>query len=118
MPSALKTVHLALPAPTAELAKLEIGTVVYLTGRVYTAREAGYWANLPVLGSSAWPRNREMFFTLVDELGDHGTAARGYTLVLGASGREKQLAEELAYWLGGHAVGSRRPQAAPRQGRS
>lgn len=83
-----------------------------LDGRVYTAREAGYWANLPVLGSSAWPRNREMFFTLVDELGDHGTTARGYTLVLGASGREKALAEELAYWLGGHAVGTRRPQAA------
>jgi uncharacterized protein involved in exopolysaccharide biosynthesis len=83
-----------------------------LDGRVYTAREAGYWANLPVLASSSWPRNREMFFTLIDELGDHGTAARGYTLVLGASGREKAQAEELAYWLGGHAVGSRRQHAA------
>jgi L(+)-tartrate dehydratase beta subunit len=42
MPSALKTVHLTLPAPTEALAKLEIGTVVYLTGRVYTAREGVY----------------------------------------------------------------------------
>ena len=38
----LKTVHLELPASTEELAKLEIGTVVYLTGRVYTAREGVY----------------------------------------------------------------------------
>ena len=38
----LKTVHLKLPAPTEELAKLEIGNVVYLTGRVYTAREGVY----------------------------------------------------------------------------
>jgi uncharacterized protein involved in exopolysaccharide biosynthesis len=79
-----------------------------LDGRVYTAREAGYWANLPVIGSSAWPRSREMFFTLVDELGDQGVGAGGYTLVLGATGREKALAEELAYWLGGGAVANRR----------
>ena len=52
-----------------------------LDGRVYTAREARYWARLPVLGSFAWPRNREMFFTLVDELAEYGTAARGYTLM-------------------------------------
>jgi len=38
----LKTVHLQLPAKTEELAKLEIGNVVYLTGRVYTAREGVY----------------------------------------------------------------------------
>ncbi len=38
----LKTVHLQLPASTEDLAKLEIGTVVYLTGRIYTAREGVY----------------------------------------------------------------------------
>jgi len=38
----LKTVHLQLPASTEQLAALEIGTVVYLTGRVYTAREISY----------------------------------------------------------------------------
>ena len=38
----LKTVDLVLPAPTEELAKLELGTVVYLTGRVHTAREGVY----------------------------------------------------------------------------
>jgi L(+)-tartrate dehydratase beta subunit len=38
----LKTVDLVLPASTEELAKLEIGNVVYLTGRVHTAREGVY----------------------------------------------------------------------------
>jgi len=35
-------VHLNLPAPTADLRALEIGTVAYLTGRVFTAREGAY----------------------------------------------------------------------------
>ncbi|MEZ5842996.1 MAG: fumarate hydratase C-terminal domain-containing protein [Hyphomicrobiaceae bacterium] len=38
----LKTVDLKLPASTEDLRKLELGTVVYLTGRVYTAREGVY----------------------------------------------------------------------------
>jgi L(+)-tartrate dehydratase beta subunit len=40
--SNLKTVHLRLPASTADLRSLEIGTVAYLTGRVFTAREGVY----------------------------------------------------------------------------
>jgi L(+)-tartrate dehydratase beta subunit len=36
------TAHLDLPATTADLRKLAIGTVVYLTGRVFTARERVY----------------------------------------------------------------------------
>jgi L(+)-tartrate dehydratase beta subunit len=38
----LKKVELKLPASTEDLRKLEIGTVVYLTGRLYTAREGVY----------------------------------------------------------------------------
>jgi hypothetical protein len=38
----LKTVHLQLPVSTQDLAALELGSVVYLTGRVYTAREGVY----------------------------------------------------------------------------
>lgn len=38
----LKIVHLSLPAKTEDLAKLEIGNVVYLSGRVFTAREGVY----------------------------------------------------------------------------
>jgi L(+)-tartrate dehydratase beta subunit len=38
----LKTVQLSLPATTADLAKLELGNVVYLTGRLFTAREGVY----------------------------------------------------------------------------
>jgi L(+)-tartrate dehydratase beta subunit len=40
--SSLKTAHLTLPATAADLRALEIGTVVYLTGRVFTAREGVY----------------------------------------------------------------------------
>jgi L(+)-tartrate dehydratase beta subunit len=39
---ALKTVHLRVPAFTQDLAALELGTVVYLTGRIFTYREAVY----------------------------------------------------------------------------
>lgn len=38
----IKTVTLDLPATTEDLRKLEIGTVVYLNGRVFTAREGVY----------------------------------------------------------------------------
>jgi L(+)-tartrate dehydratase beta subunit len=42
MTASLKTVHLKLPASTADLRGLEIGSVVYLSGRVFTAREGVY----------------------------------------------------------------------------
>ena len=38
----LKTVHIDLPASTENLRQLEIGSVAYLTGRVFTARERVY----------------------------------------------------------------------------
>src|SRR5262245_60008265 len=38
----LKTAHLTLPAKRPDLAALGIGTVVYLTGRIYTSREGVY----------------------------------------------------------------------------
>jgi L(+)-tartrate dehydratase beta subunit len=38
----LKTVELRLPASTGDLRRLEVGSVAYLTGRVFTAREGVY----------------------------------------------------------------------------
>ena len=38
----LKTIHLDLPARSSDLHNLEIGSVAYLTGRVFTAREGVY----------------------------------------------------------------------------
>ena len=38
----LKTVHLKLPASTEDMRALEIGSVAYLSGRVFTAREGVY----------------------------------------------------------------------------
>lgn len=40
--SKLKEVELSLPATTEQLRKLEIGTIAYLNGRVFTAREGVY----------------------------------------------------------------------------
>lgn len=40
--AALKMVRLKLPATIDDLRKLEIGTVAYLTGRIFTAREGVY----------------------------------------------------------------------------
>jgi L(+)-tartrate dehydratase beta subunit len=40
--TAVREVELALPAATGALRGLELGTVVYLTGRVFTAREGVY----------------------------------------------------------------------------
>jgi L(+)-tartrate dehydratase beta subunit len=40
--SGLKTVHLQLPATTEALRALEIGSVAYLTGRLFTGREGVY----------------------------------------------------------------------------
>src|SRR6266511_675920 len=38
----LKTIHLDLPAQTDDLRNLEIGSVAYLSGRLFTAREGVY----------------------------------------------------------------------------
>ena len=38
----LETVQLALPAASEDLRKLKIGTVAYLSGRIFTAREGAY----------------------------------------------------------------------------
>jgi L(+)-tartrate dehydratase beta subunit len=40
--SKLRTIDLSLPASTEDLRKLQLGDVVYLTGRVFTAREGVY----------------------------------------------------------------------------
>ena len=40
--ASIKTVSLKLPATTEDLRALEIGTVVYLNGRIFTAREGVY----------------------------------------------------------------------------
>ena len=42
MTTGLTTVQLQLPASAADLRKLEIGSVAYLSGRLFTAREGVY----------------------------------------------------------------------------
>ena len=38
----LKVFHINLPATTEDITKLELGSAVYLTGVIYTAREGVY----------------------------------------------------------------------------
>jgi L(+)-tartrate dehydratase beta subunit len=54
----LKTVHLNLPARTEDMRALEIGSVAYLTGRVFTAREGVY--KRAVEDGAGMPAPREM----------------------------------------------------------
>ena len=54
----LKTVHLNLPARTEDLRALEIGSVAYLTGRVFTAREGVY--KRAVEDGAGMPASREV----------------------------------------------------------
>jgi len=88
--------------PIAAMVLTVLGLVGYsLRGlRIHTAREAGYWANTPVIASSTWPRDPETLTALVDELSDHVPTAKGTTLVVGARPNEVPMAREIAYWLG------------------
>ena len=55
--SSLKKVHLALPASTEDLRALEIGSVVYVSGRIFTAREGVY--KLAVEDGAGMPASQE-----------------------------------------------------------
>lgn len=55
--TALKKVELRLPATTDDLRQLEIGSVAYLTGRVFTAREGVY--KRAVEDGAGMPASRE-----------------------------------------------------------
>jgi L(+)-tartrate dehydratase beta subunit len=58
----LKTVELQLPASTHDLRQLEIGAVVYLTGRIFTAREGAY--KRAVDDGAGMPASREALGTV------------------------------------------------------
>lgn len=106
-----RIIAIAMPIAGMLIALLVLLIRPLRDGRVYTAREAAFWGNMPVVCTSAWPRDRDAFFPLIDELGDEGGGARGFTLVLSVSEHERVLAEELAYWLGGSSLGNDgRPQ--------
>jgi uncharacterized protein involved in exopolysaccharide biosynthesis len=83
-----------------------IGCGLYLVlrpardGRIYTAREAAFWARMPVVGTSAWPRRPQLFRSLVDELNDRAMLAAGNTLVVASNPEDKALAGALAALLG------------------
>jgi L(+)-tartrate dehydratase beta subunit len=62
MAAQIITVHLDLPAATGALRRLALGTVVYLTGRVFTARERVY--QHAIEDGAGMPATREMLGTV------------------------------------------------------
>ena len=60
--TSLKTVKLQLPASNHELRQLEVGTVVYLTGRIFTGREGAY--KRAVDDGAGMPASREALGTV------------------------------------------------------
>jgi L(+)-tartrate dehydratase beta subunit len=61
MSGPLKKVHLQLPARSEDLRELEIGTVVYLSGRVFTGREGLY--KRAIEEGAGLPASREVLGT-------------------------------------------------------
>lgn len=92
---------LAIQFPLAALAFALLGIIGReLRGlRVHTARETAFWANVPVIASTTWPREASALGLLVDELNDAAAGFRGTTLVVGGRVHEAPLAREVAYWL-------------------
>ncbi|MDH5675451.1 MAG: hypothetical protein OEZ06_25235 [Myxococcales bacterium] len=81
------------------------GSLFYLVvrplrdGCIHTAREAAFWANLPVVASTSWPRREEIFYPFLDELSDDALRTAGTTLIFGPGDRETRLAIDLAQGL-------------------
>ncbi|MGF1467098.1 MAG: GumC family protein [Sandaracinaceae bacterium] len=61
-----------------------------------TPAEVAWWGNGPVVGTTTWPRNPHALFDLVADLDDVLPEARGTMLIVGGSGGERALAEEIA----------------------
>jgi uncharacterized protein involved in exopolysaccharide biosynthesis len=112
-PSARQTTAVKFVAAAFVLALLVIIARELRGFRVYTAREAGFWAHSAVIASSTWPREQNTLGALVDELSDAAPVVKGMTLVVGARANEVPLAREIAYWLS-HLTGfAPRSVAAP-----
>jgi uncharacterized protein involved in exopolysaccharide biosynthesis len=98
-PSERRSIAIKFPVGALALALCAIFGFELKGLRVHTAREAGFWANTPVIASSTWPREQNTLGVLVDELSDAVPSMRGTTLVVGARVNEVPLAREVAYWL-------------------
>ncbi len=98
-PSQRRSIAIKFPVTALALALMGILGLELKGFKVHTAREAGFWANAPVIASSTWPREQNTLSVLVDELSDVVSSMRGTTLVVGARVNEVPMAREVAYWL-------------------
>jgi uncharacterized protein involved in exopolysaccharide biosynthesis len=64
--------------------------------KIHTAREAAFWLNAPVVGSTTWPREAH-WHNLANELAD--AAPRGTTLVIPARAQDLHTANMISSWM-------------------
>jgi uncharacterized protein involved in exopolysaccharide biosynthesis len=95
-----RRVALGVPAVFGVLALL--GVIVWNLRKldVVTPKEAAFWANVPVIGASTWPRDPDMLSSLMHDLDDFAPNCEGVTLIVGVSLEEAHLARRVAEWDG------------------
>lgn len=75
-----------------------------------SAPEVAYWAQMPVIGTTTWPRDPAALDALVAELEDVAASAAGQTIVVPATEAERELAQAFAArlaeapWLAGGVI--------------
>lgn len=65
-------------------------------GRMRTPTEMAYWARMPVIAATDWPKNLRGLDDIIADMDDFAFRASGTTLIVPASGREVVLAQTLA----------------------
>ena len=94
---ALKTLQLSLPAATEDLGALELGNVVYLSGRLFTAREGAY--QHAIAEGAGMPASREALGTANFHCSPAATIRPDGSYVVGAVSATASF--RFAKWLDG-----------------
>ena len=95
-----RRVALGIPAAFGVLALLFVVIWSLRKLDVVTPKEAAFWAGVPVIGASTWPRDPDMLSSLMHDLDDFAPHCEGVTLIVGASVEEAALARKVAEWDG------------------
>jgi uncharacterized protein involved in exopolysaccharide biosynthesis len=103
MSSPRKKVAVAFPAGFFALSLILVLVWGLRRGEVVTPKEAAFWAGVPVIGASTWPREPHMLASLMHDLDDFAAHCQGVTLTIGFSPEEAPLVQRVAEW-GGHRV--------------
>jgi uncharacterized protein involved in exopolysaccharide biosynthesis len=100
MSSPRKKVALGFPAVFLVMGTVGVLVWAMRKGDVLTPKEAAFWAGVPVIGASTWPRDPDMLASLMHDLDDFAPHCEGVTLIVGVSLEEAHLARRVAEWDG------------------